>query len=296
MRAIEPSETPFRIGIAAVALLLIVGMIRLRFCGEVELPELPARPEPPRITPAEVTRAVERSPEFYAEYLGKDAKAFGIEPAPTLAEMGRALPYQAEDVGLVLDPSDKHKRVAEALGLRFSLAVEKIEGTPNLQMVLAIENTTERALAYRVVTRPSKGNNPCTRKREVAHNAVALAPGATERRSECLWNKGWTLKIDRVELIDLPPLAFHYVSLLPADKLGLDPRTARSHRSPDREPLCRLFHTAEIDNAIASRQTTWRDLIDFYARHRCKTYIFPNGYKAIDEGTTLTLPVVPERG
>jgi hypothetical protein len=58
------------------------------------------------------------------------------------------------------------------------------------------------------------------------------------------------------------------------------------------EPLCRLYQSAEIDNDLRSGLTSWRDLIDFYARHRCKTYTFPSRYRALMPGGTISLPSV----
>jgi hypothetical protein len=297
VRIIEKSETPFRLAVAAIALLLALAIVRLRFCHDVSVPPLPPRPQPRAISVVEAARTFERSPAMYAEYLARDAAAFAVEPAPRPADMTGPLVHRAEDVRLSLDPADKKKNRGEALGLVFTATVAKIEGTPDRQILLSIENTSDRHLAYRVATRPSRGVTPCNKKSDLAHNAVALAPGATERRSECLWNKGWTLTIERVEVIELPPLSFHYVSLLPAGAaIGLDARTGRGHRSPDREPLCRLFHSAEIENQLRSGVTTWRDVIDFYARHRCKTYTFTPGYRAVQPGVEISLPAAPEGG
>lgn len=294
MRVIEKSDLPFKIGVGLGALLLAVVIGRMRFCDDIELPAMPARPAAKPISTVEVERAVERSPAFYAQHVSKDAAAFGLERAPTPADMGKPFPYRAEDVAIVLDPSDKKAR-GEALGLVFTMSLQSLEGSPDRQMILSIQNTTDRYLAYKVTTRPSRGTTPCHKKRDLAHNAVVLAPGVTEQRSECLWNKGWTLRIEKVEVMELPELSYHYASLLPAGtSIGLDPRTSRGHRGPDRDTLCQLFHSAEIDNHLRSGVTSWRDMIDFYGRHRCKTYTFSAGYRAVEPGKEIALPAAPE--
>ena len=93
---------------------------------------------------------------------------------------------------------------AERLGLVLSLSVSDIEGTPRRQMVLTVHNTTDEHLAYRVVTRPSQGTRPCYEKLDLAHNAIALAPGERLRRSECVYRSGYRLFVDKVETMILP--------------------------------------------------------------------------------------------
>jgi hypothetical protein len=291
VRVVEPSETPFRVGVAVAALLVALLIARMRFCYSVEVPEMPPRPVEKKMSTIDVARAVESSPQFYAEYLVRDARDYGLRRAPTVEEMSRALPYVVKDLDLVLDPGDKKQNRGEALGLVFTASVQKVEGSTERQMLLSIENTTDRNFAYQVTTHPSKGVTPCARKRDLAHNAIALAPGVTETRSECLWDQGWTLTIGKVELIEIAPLSYRYVSQLPAGPMiGLDPRTSRGHVVPAGEPACRLFHSAEISNQMRGGLVTWRDMIDFYARHRCKTYTFSTGYRAIEAGKTVSLP------
>jgi hypothetical protein len=36
----------------------------------------------------------------------------------------------------------------------------------------------------------------------------------------------------------------------------------------------------------------WRDLVDFYARHRCETYQFPVTYRAFKADGEQKLPVI----
>jgi hypothetical protein len=228
---------------------------------------------------------------MFADLLTKDAIAYGIQPMPSVRDLARPLPYQDASPALVLDPSDPKTSRGEALGLAFEVSLENVEGKNDPQMILAIGNTTDAYLAYRVTTRPSRGVAPCRMKLDLAHNAIALAPRSVERRSECIWNRGWTLAIDRVETIQLSQLSYTYLSLLPAGRaVGLDPRTAAGHRPPVREGLCRVFLSADVETDIARGRIPWRDVMDFYARHRCKTYGFPSTYKAVEPGEDRPLP------
>jgi hypothetical protein len=295
---VDVSETPFRVGVGAVAALLAVGLFRVRLCHEVTAPPLPPKPAPKRISAVEASRTIERNPQFYADFLARDSRAYRVEPAATPESMSKVLPYHRETPGATLDPADKKHDGdhAEALGLALSIEVEAIKGTPNRQMVLTIENTTDQYLAYRVQTRPSKGTRPCHDKRDLSHNAVALAPHERIRRSECLWNKGWTLSVESVETMELPALSYQYVSLLPANLVGLEARTARGHHSASGEGLCNLFQSAEVDRGMEGGVIGWRDLIDFYARHRCKTYSFPASYRAFRRDGELALPAAQGGG
>jgi hypothetical protein len=291
VRTIEKSETPFRIAVALAAVVLALLILRMRFCYDVELASLPPRPVPRRVSAAEVNRTVEASPEFYADHVAKDAVTYGLTTPPKATELGRALPYKVVSLDdVVLDPADKNNR-AEALGLVLRASVQSIEDRVDRQIVLSIENTTDTFLAYRVTTRPTRGVTPCSRKQDLPHDAIAIAPHKVERRSECLWSSGWKLQIERIETIELPELSYHYVSLLPAGAaIGFDPRTSRGHLSPDHEPLCRLYHSGELENHIRGGMIGWRDIVDFYSRHRCKTYTMSAGYRAVPDGQTIALP------
>ena len=47
-----------------------------------------------------------------------------------------------------------------------------------------------------------------------------------------------------------------------------------------------------VRKALENGELQWRDLVDFYARHPCKIYEFPGGYKAWTESHRQPLPVV----
>jgi hypothetical protein len=47
-----------------------------------------------------------------------------------------------------------------------------------------------------------------------------------------------------------------------------------------------------VRNGIESGEIGWRDLVDFYARHRCQTYTFPLEYRAFNVDGQRTLPAL----
>src|SRR5688572_20332160 len=213
------SDTAFRIAVATMAVLAGAAIARLSFCRQVDLPPVPAQPPPPRVEVGAVAATVASDPAEYAQRVATDSRTLRVDPPATPADLSRVMAHQAKDTKLVLEPRGK-KSSAEVLGLRLSLSVAEIEGTPRRQMVLTIQNTTDHHLAYRVVSRPSQGTRPCHEKSDFAHNAIALAPGEKIRRSECIYKSGWRLLIDRVETVELPRLSYFYVSALSPTALG----------------------------------------------------------------------------
>ena len=283
---------PFRIGVLILAALVAVGMVRLRFCSEMTLPAKVAAPEPREISLGDVTSSLGESPSIYAGYLEKDAETYGVAPVPEAKDMSRVLRHQVDDARQRLDP--KKNPSIESAGLKLSISVRKIEGTPLKMMVLGIENLTEKDLAYRIVTEPKGGAKACRRKVTLIHNAMAIKAGARVERSECLYRRGWTLELQRVETLELPSLSFFYVSKVPPEVVGIDSRVGGGHAPPVGRP-CRILLPGTIRNARDAGDLTWRDLTDFFARHRCETYRFPEGYKALSEDGQVTLPAASVR-
>lgn len=179
-------------------------------------------------------------------------------------------------------------RSIETIGLRLSLSVQDVGRRQ--QMLLRIDNLTDQHFAYRVVTRPSRGEAGCGRKETLYYNANAIRPGETLTRSECTYGRGWVLEIQAVETVTLPELGFHYVSAVPPRQFGIDTRLADGHTAPGRQPLCNLVLPGTIVRARDDGEISWRDMIDFYARHSCERYQFPRDYKAFGRAAAQPLP------
>jgi hypothetical protein len=266
-------------------------VIRIRFCYEPTLPEVPtvatgtARPAE---TAAELSRNVAASPDVYANYLRTDSQAHGVNPPDTLETMSRVFVYTVDAKPQVLEPGTHG---ITAAGLRLRLVIQDIGGALRRQMLLEIENTTDDPLAYRVVTRPSKGTKPCHAREVLPHNAIVIAPHAVEVRSECIYRDGWTLGIESVETIRLPELGAIYVSWISPTEIGLDPRTSAGHQPIASGKTCDRHHVASVQRALERGEISWRDLAEFYARHRCSTYNFQNDYRAFKTDAERPLPV-----
>jgi hypothetical protein len=285
------NDSAFRASVVIAAVVLAGAIARLSFCRGGDLPAIPPRPRPKAVPVAKVTATVQADPGMYAEHLAKDSRALRIDPPVTPADMSRALVFESHDKPITLSPRGKQAS-ARVLDLQLSLSIADIEGTPRRQMVLTIHNTSNRYLAYRVDSHPSPGTRPCHEKLDLAHNAIALAPGEKIRRSECIYRSGYRLFIQRVDTAVLPKLSYYYLSSLPPSALGPELLATRGHRPPAGRPACRVFRSADLDEAVRVGQTTWRDLVDFYGRQSCQIFTFPVGYKAFTRDGERPLPDV----
>lgn len=291
------SDMVFRAGVCAGFVVAAAIVARVSFYGDVVLPPLPRRPPPQRDTVmvAAATKALERDPSVYADLLASDSRDHRIDPPATPDDLAAVFSHRVDSERRVLVP-DRKRASVEVLGLALTLSVADIKGSPRRQMVLTIENTTGDHLAYRVVTQSARGLQPCLAKTDIAHNAIGLAPGEKARRTVCLFRKGLAIYVDRVETIRLPRLSYYYVSSLPAAVIGLerpDRLAARGHRTAGGRSPCQVFHSAELGSALANGSATWRDLVDFYARHPCGVYTFAIDYKAFEKDREGPLPAVP---
>ena len=114
--------------------------------------------------------------------------------------------------------------------------------------VLGITNKSDKYLAYRVETavdHPEK----CMSKGALAQNAVALAPGESLERTECLWRPHATVTVKRVEVMELPQIiSYYFVSRLVPSQVLLDERTAAGHEFAKAKP-CQFVPWREIQTA-----------------------------------------------
>jgi hypothetical protein len=283
----QVSEAQYRAAVLGVAALAVLLMARLRFCNDLSLPPKPPKPTPVAGTAKELSKSVERNSAAYEAYLKKDSEAYGIS-APSARAMSVVFPHETFSEHVVLEPGSPVERGPLVIELR----VDKPAGAKRKQLNLHIENRSHKPLAYRVKTRPSAGSRACSKMRALRHNAVALAAGGSLERAECQYRKGWTLELLDVDVMELPELGYMYLSSVQAEKIGLDRRTSLGHQIPVDSMGCRIIHGTTIQSAIDDGDSSWRDVVDFYARHRCKTYTFHPGYKAFQTDGERSLPDV----
>lgn len=280
-------ETTIAIAIAAVGALAIVGLSFARFS---DVPELPAKPPAPVVDKDALTKMDKQSAFLFKANLDEDIATYGVARI-TPEELARPFPYEQSEVAQRLTAESPP---IETGMLRVSVRGGRLERRSRTgsmtsdHYILRIENKTDAPLAYRVKT--SVGNDTsCAGKAVLDHNALAIPAHGTIERTECFRSDGRTVLVQSIEAMKLPALSFNYVSRLEPMHIGLDARTSAGHVAP-KGTICSTIPQQVIVIGMDKGTTTWRDVIDFYARHRCETYDFPAGYKAVTEGKTVQLP------
>lgn len=287
------TSTGARVAVAGAVLVIMLILLYMRFDYELALPPLPPKPPPPS---AASLRGTDFRPEMFQAYLQRDAREYGVAPPVTAEDLSAPFAYElvSSRQALVVGGAPFETRT-----LRLSTRVEKLTAsstrgthtTPHL--ILRMENKTEMPLAFRVETTPGGGAQHCLSKGDYAYNAMALMPRESEERTECIYRENMTFFVDKVETLELPLLSYYYVSRLYPAHIGLDARSARGHEPAKGKP-CTDIPEQAIRLGMDKGITSWRDVVDFYARHRCETYLFPVGYRALGKRGDYVLPVSPD--
>jgi len=284
--AVSPA---LRWGTIGVVTALSITIGSLRMCGGVAMPDKPP-PPPTGGSAQEMLKTSAGTAARWRKLIEDDARTVGVA-TPSDTDMARKLRYRLDEDARVIAPGEGS---VEAAGLRLTASAVPEEGTPRQAMLLTIENLTDHDLAYHVVTTPRPGGAACNQRLILAHDAIVVVKGGKVVRSECIYRPGMSLAIARVETLELNPLMSAYVSRLPPTAVGGDPRLARGHHPdlPSRMEVCTTVASQAVRNDIETGTISWRDLVDFYARHSCENYQFPEGYQAFEKDEARPLPAV----
>jgi hypothetical protein len=281
VKSVSFTDTQFRAGVAFAGAVLVAGITSARFCGGLSLPPKPAPPAPPSGTSSELLTWSSAAPSVYQDFIAKDAAAAGVA-TPTLAELSRKLLYRVDDVRHVLEVGEPPLDIA---GVRIR-AVRVAEG-----LALEIANATGADIAYHVVTAPISAGH-CNAASVLPFNAMTISKGQLETRIECGWHDGIALAVTRVETLEVLALSAWYLNHVPPSVVGIEPRILRGHRSPDASVRCAAAVSQAVRSGLERGEIGWRDLVDFYARHRCETYQFPYTYRAFISDSERSMPAV----
>jgi hypothetical protein len=276
------SDAQFRIGVIAGAIVLGLSIGTVRFCGSVSLPPKPAPPGGVQGTTRDLLTKSTVAPAVYQDFIFKDSSAAGIV-APSYEDMTRKLSFRSDDARHLLEIGQPPIELA---GLRVS-AVQA-----NETIALEIVNATKTDLAYFIQTTTTPKVANCAKARPLPFNAVVIEKGAQETRVECVMREGLAITVTKVETVELSPLAKHYLQQVPPALLGVDDRTARGHLAPKTKESCSPMVSQAVRTGLERGEIDWRDLADFYSRHRCQTYSFPLGYRAFTEDGQRQIPAV----
>ena len=276
----DSPDPQFRIGVLVGGVVLVAVITYLRFCGALSLPTKPPAPTGPTGTQRQLLTQSTSSPSMYLDFLARDAASAGVR-VPTQDEMGRKLAYRVDDARHVLELG---KPAIELAGLR--LHVERSGDT----VVLAIQNLVDKDLAYEVTTAPSIGTALCNSARPLPINAMVIAKGTSETRTECVFRDGISIVVTKVETMEVGPLSSYYLSEVPPTLVGIDERIARGHHGVETKEPCSAVSSQVVRTGLERGDIGWRDLVDFYARHRCQTYQFPSSYRAFKSDNERPIP------
>jgi hypothetical protein len=282
VKSVSITDTQFRIGVGVAGLALVAGIAAVRFCGPVSLPPKPPPPAVLHGTSSELLTRSSASPVVYQDLVARDAAAAGVR-APTLEELSRKLPYRVDDARHVLEVGQPAIEVA---GVRLR-AIHLAD-----RLALEVVNATGSDIAYNVVTTPIPAAG-CTGAPAQAFNAMTIRNRGREIRVECVWRDGIALAVTRVETLEVLPLSAWYLDRVPPSAVGIEPRIARGHPPPETGPRCAFALSQAVRSGLERGEIGWRDLVDFYARHRCQTYQFPMSYKAFSSDGARSVPAVP---
>ena len=285
-----PWLRPIYVFLGMVGLSVVVVIVGTCSMYQTTGPLPPPRPAPPTAAASAVT-TYRFKENYYRSLVEEDAKKVGVRKEQT-RELWGANPYFAEFAGSQrLKPGE----VLETTHLRLQASSQKVwvgeegDGYRTEHVVLQIENRTERHLVYRVQTEIS---GKCGAKGVLLHNALALKPRERQERTECLENGAGPLVIKRVEVLQVSPLGYYYVSRIDPTGLRMNRRASEGHQAPGRLAPCKLLPWRVIEAALEHKDIRWHDVIDFYSRHNCDEYTYFTGYKWTGK-PHKRLPAVP---
>lgn len=262
-------------------MVLVLVITYLRFCGSLSIPAKPPAPTGPTGTQKQLLSQATATPGMYLNFLERDAAAAGVR-APTPADMGKKLAYRVDDARHVLELGQPAIEVA---GLRLHL--ERAGDA----VTLAITNLEKSDLAYNVVTTSSVGTGLCNSVRPLPINAMVINKGGSEMRTECGFRDGISIIVTKVETVEVGTLSAYYLSEVPPTLVGIEDRLARGHHGVAAKEPCTAVISQVVRSGIDRGDIGWRDLVDFYSRHRCQSYSFPSSYRAFKSDNERPVPV-----
>jgi hypothetical protein len=274
------SDGQFRLGVIAGAIVLGLGIGSVRFCGSVSLAPKPPPPSGAVGTSRDLLTKSAGAPAVYQDFLSRDATAAGVT-TPAYEDMTRKLAFRSDDVRHVLEVGEPSIEVA---GLRLT-AVHA-----NETLALEIVNKTDTTLGYFIKTEPTPAITECVKARPLPFNAMVIEKGAKETRVECVKRAGMAIAVTKVETVELAPLPAYYLRQVPPALVGIEDRVSKGHVAPKMKEPCSPMVSQAVRTGLERGEIGWRDLADFYSRHRCQTYSFPLGYRAFTEDGQRQIP------
>jgi hypothetical protein len=247
--------------------------------------------EPPSASPLPLVSAKPRmTTETFKALAIADARAFGIKhfkPQELLAAQRAAVhikELQRLEPGRSYVFGPFELRVVHE-SMLYQRGATKLR-SPHL--ILEIKNRSSQPRAYSLQAR-AEGRGQCSVRGSLKANALALGPKERVRLSIC--TGGGRIELSDLRSMNISRLGLQYISLLPAQALGVDATGAQAHvAATGNKDRCADIEPATIANAIRSGSLLWADVVDFYTRHSCERFKMPADYHSTGE-TMEALPV-----
>lgn len=234
----------------------------------------------------------ENSPEHYAFELSEDLKRYSLREV-TPEELRQPNAWR-----LLVDKDDPEQlsagRSYSGDGLSISAATTKVRyrrhgvTVKSVHAVAKIKNTSSKPLAYRVDLEPDISGK-CEVRGTRRHNTIALMPGETADLVVCAGRSG--IIVRSAEVMEVTPLGYYYLSMLPPAATDLGTIRGGSHMGPSGAVQCNGVPAIKYARALRRGSLKWRDLVDFYSRHNCNRLQMPEGYAWSSEAVEA-LPVL----
>ncbi len=221
-----------------------------------------------------------------------DAAAFGVSDPDVVASVHAAQAHAVElEEPVVLSPgrtwSSAHLEVEAVLD---KVKYQKLGATVSARHLIAVvRNKSKVPVAYQVWV-GSKARGRCEVHGARQHNAMALMPGEAAEIVVCAG--GGKLQLDRVEVLEISAVGHRYLSRVPPRAVGVDSLSAHAHMPPPGIDVCETVDSAGIARAMRNGVIQWVDVVDFYSRHSCDRFRYPEAYR-YQVGAREQLPLTP---
>ena len=219
----------------------------------------------------------------FQDKLDEDTKRFALQPTSP-EEMGKPNRYEHlidDNVILKIGQSWTSEWInVKAVAQKVAYQRSGAEVRANHSIAI-VENSHDTAIAYFLDVR-SADLGGCEVRGARKHNANALLPGERAEIAVCAGSK--PIEIHDLQVMELSPLGYNYVSLIPPRALGYDETVAQSHYAGRRHKVCSQVPSERLQIALREDSIAWRDIVDFFSRHNCHTYPWLWGYRYRAEG------------
>lgn len=157
------------------------------------------------------------------------------------------------------------------------VSYQKLGATVSARHSIAVvRNVSQVPIAYRVRVR-SEERGSCEVRGARRHNAMALMPGDSAELVVCAG--AGAIRIDRVEVLEISALGFHYLSRVPPRAAGQDDIAGLGHTPPRGTKMCETVDRSGLTRMLSDGSTRWVDITDFYSRHACDRFRFFSAYR-----------------